>query len=284
MKKKILSVVLVGALCLSGVACSSNDTKRSGKKEKEKDQKIEEEADEDDKDSKGSKKRGSEAEDSAEQDETDLDEFMRSRDYLLETISEEEILKFVNAIYVGEPNVNDTVQGITERVTTYVGHTGNGCSLYSCGGDICIEFGNTSEMELDGNWINGRDNVCKINYNGYEFNDFDLMKDGWESITVIGNSKSYTYTDRLGSGSVEFHIYDEERAREVYKILCDYIDTEFVDSDRFDASNSYYEAYEAVGPDNEDITAVAALQYNDACECWNVTYIGRFLSIGVVEE
>ena len=271
MKKKIISAVLAGVLCLSFAACSSNDKSKSNKDKTEKRQNKEASADED---------LDEEAE-TTKETEFDEEAFMRQTHYLLDTFSEDELLKFVNAVYDGAPQAGDSTNAVYEKVTTSVGHDAAGYGLYSSGGDICIEYGNEDEMELDGKWINGRDNVCKIIYYGYELNDFDMLTDEGDDILFVGNKESYTCPGMPGAGTVEFHFYDEDRAVQAYDILCSYIDSEYPDAEKKDTSTSKYYEYKAMCEGSEkDHYATAFEMYNEDCKCWVVQFTARFPSIG----
>ena len=209
----------------------------------------------------------------------DTEAFMRESNYLLDTIDSGEINKFIDALYAGEPKAEEDISVIIKRVTDTLDFKGNGVSLYSNGGLISLELCNTSEMKNDGAWVNGRDNVCKINWNGYEFNDdFSPLKK--ENPRIVANAESYTNTQTPGSIMVEFHIFDEARATEVYEILVERMNKDHPDITCEEGKIGPWKTYEAAVPNEGGKDTVYASIYmkydDDQIGCYLIQYTVRF--------
>ena len=212
-----------------------------------------------------------------------FDEVGYKTTYLLDKIDKDEIYTIIDGFYLGEPKKGENTDDIYKRVTEYINKPNGGYSLFSYRGtDIDIEFANTNDVELDGWWINGRDNVCVMTYSGYQI-DWDI---GDAPTIVLGNRKSYTDHDYPAGGSVYFHIYDEERAKQLYDILCGYVDEKYPDLTREVRSESLV-GYAAYLPDKDnalDFMASAHMFFNEEIKCWEVIYSARFASIGEVDK
>lgn len=261
MKKKIIALTLAGLICLT--ACSNSNKTGSGSGT--------------DSDSKDTKSDPVETTTEAVSEERDTEAFMRQSHYLLDTIDADEINMFVDALYAGEPAAGEDTNVIVNRVTDALDFKGNGYGLWSNGGDICLELCNTNEQEKDGPWVDGRDNVCKINWNGYKFNDFDILKD--EIPVVVGNSEAYVNPKTPGSCTVEFHIFDEGRANEVYKILADRMDGDYAGVTREEGKEGAWKTYTAyeLGADGKKIRyAEIIIGYDEKIEGYIIQYQVRF--------
>lgn len=212
------------------------------------------------------------------------DEIGYKTNYLLDKIDKDEIYTIIDGFYLGEPQKGEDTDDIYKRVTEYVNKPNGGYTVFGYrGSDIIIEFANTNDVELDGWWINGRDNVCAMTYSGYQI-DWDI---GDAPTIVLGNRKVYTNDhDYPAGGGVYFHIYDEARAKQLYDILCGYIDAKFPDLTREVRSESLV-GYAAYLPGTEkalDYIASTNMFYNEEIKCWEVVYFASFPSIGEVDK
>ena len=211
------------------------------------------------------------------------DEIGYKTNYLLDKIDKDEIYTIIDGFYLGEPQKGEDTDDIYKRVTEYVNKPNGGYTIFRYrGSDIIIEFANTNDVELDGWWINGRDNVCAMTYSGYQI-DWDI---GDAPTIVLGNRKSYTDHDYPAGGGVYFHIYDEARAKQLYDILCGYIDAKFSDLTREVRSESLV-GHAAYLPGTEkalDYIASTNMFYNEEIKCWEVVYFASFPSIGEVDK
>ena len=272
MKKKVIAGILAGMIGLT--ACSTAPSKPAKDTESEETTVISE-ADLSVLDD------GTEA--SASDD--DMEALMRASNYLLETIDEAEINKFVDAMYISEPQIGDNVQDIIDRTTDAIGFAGNGWSVWSeMGSDFNIELCNTSEMYHDGAWVDGRDNVCMICWYGYEFEDFSLLND--DPIIIAGNSTAYVNPNYAGAAEVYFHLYDKDRAMQVFEILNNRMASEYPDaatSEHFVTETTKMIKY-SVG---DDVLAETAYQYDEGMDCWIVrcaVYFETFETEPAAEE
>ena len=216
------------------------------------------------------------------------DEIGYKTNYLLDKIDKDEIYTIIDGFYLGEPQKGEDTDDIYKRVTeyVYVNKPNGGYTVFGYrGSDIIIEFANTNDVELDGWWINGRDNVCAMTYSGYQI-DWDI---GDAPTIVLGNRKVYTNDhDYPAGGGVYFHIYDEARAKQLYDILCGYIDAKFPDLTREVRSEKLvgYAAYLPNADKNKALDYIAATNmfYNEEIKCWEVVYFASFPSIGEVDK
>lgn len=214
------------------------------------------------------------------------DEIGYKTNYLLDKIDKDEIYTIIDGFYLGEPQKGEDTDDIYKRVTEYVNKPNGGYTVFGYrGSDIIIEFANTNDVELDGWWINGRDNVCAMTYSGYQI-DWDI---GDAPTIVLGNRKVYTNDhDYPAGGGVYFHIYDETRAKQLYDILCGYIDAKFPDLTREVRSEKLvgYAAYLPNTDKNKALDYIAATNmfYNEEIKCWEVVYFASFPSIGEVDK
>ncbi len=265
MKKKIIALALAGLIGLT--ACNNTNKAGSGS---------------------GSDSRATKAEPSettteaaieAASGEDDTEAFMRQSHYLLDTIDSAEINKFVDALYAGKPALGETPGDIVKRVTDTLDFPGNGIGLWSNGGLICLELCNTSEMDNDGPWVNGRDNVCKINWNGYKFND-DFSVLSKEDPIIVANSEAYVNKKTPGSVMVEFHIFDEARANEVYEILVERMNKDHVGVTCEEGKDGKWKTYTAYDPDTDGKKiryAEILMGYDeDGIGCYIIQYCVRF--------
>ncbi len=191
--------------------------------------------------------------------------------YTLKLIDKEEIYKIIDALYLGEPKVGDTTTQIYHRVRDHIQEPCNGYCIYE-DNDICIEYGNITPEYHDG--IGGKDNVCKIVYNGYTL---EYQNKRSTDIKVTGN-KPYD-EDLPGLGVVVFHIYDESRANELYGILGSYINNKYPNTIK-NANNkdngyaSYVHIY-----NEKDYYAATNMRFDEKIKCWTVIYVAKFFPI-----
>lgn len=268
MKNKVIASVLLGSMLLAG--CSSTKTAKTTKNPNA---------------NEPTETSINETDTSKETDETgdNWDEIGYKTNYLLDKIDKDEIYTIIDGFYLGEPQKGEDTDDIYKRVTKYVNKPNGGYTVFGYrGSDIIIEFANTNDVELDGWWINGRDNVCAMTYSGYQI-DWDI---GDAPTIVLGNRKSYTDHDYPAGGGVYFHIYDEARAKQLHDILCKYIDEKFPDLTREVRSESLV-GYAAYLPGTEkalDYIASTNMFYNEEIKCWEVVYFASFPSIGEVDK
>lgn len=213
------------------------------------------------------------------------DEIGYKTNYLLDKIDKDEIYTIIDGFYLGEPKKGEDTDDIYKRVNEYINKPNGGYSIFGYrGSDIIIEFANTNDVELDGWWINGRDNVCAMTYSGYQI-DWDI---GDAPTIILGNRKSYTDHDYPAGGGVYFHIYDEARAKQLHEILCGYIDAKFPDLIR-EVRSEKLVGYAAYLPTTDktkalDYIASTNMFYNEEIKCWEVVYFASFPSIGEVDK
>ena len=214
------------------------------------------------------------------------DEIGYKTNYLLDKIDKDEIYTIIDGFYLGEPQKGEDTDDIYKRVIEYINKPNGGYTVFGYrGSDIIIEFSNVNDVELDGWWINGRDNVCAMTYSGYQI-DWDI---GDAPTIVLGNRKVYTNDhDYPAGGGVYFHIYDEARAKQLYDILCGYIDAKFPDLTR-EVRSEKLVGYAAYLPNTDkdkalDYIAATNMFYNEEIKCWEVVYFASFPSIGEVDK
>ena len=259
--KKIIAALLTGTMILGIASCTKNQTKET--KLTPADTKQSETSETGDK----------------------WDEVGYKTNYLLDKIDKDEIYTIIDGFYLGEPQKGEDTDDIYKRVNEYINKPNGGYSIFGYrGSDIIIEFANTNDVELDGWWINGRDNVCAMTYSGYQI-DWDI---GDAPTIVLGNRKSYTDHDYPAGGGVYFHIYDEERAKQLHDILCGYIDAKFPDLIR-EVRSEKLVGYAAYLPNTDktkalDYIAATNMFYNEEIKCWEVVYFASFPSIGEVDS
>lgn len=265
MKNKVIASILLGSMLLAG--CSSTKTTKNTKNPNVNEPTSINETD-------------------ATKETGDIyDEVGYKTNYLLDKIDKDEIYTIIDGFYLGEPKKGEDTDDIYKRVNEYINKPNGGYSIFGYrGSDIIIEFANTNDVELDGWWINGRDNVCAMTYSGYQI-DWDI---GDAPTIVLGNRKSYTDHDYPAGGGVYFHIYDEERAKQLHEILCGYIDAKFPDLTREIRSEKLvgYAAYLPNTDKNKALDYIAATNmfYNEEIKCWEVVYFASFPSIGEVDK
>lgn len=270
MKNKVIASILLGSILLAG--CSSTKTTKTTKNPNV---------------NEPTETSINETDTTKETSETDVnwDEIGYKTNYLLDKIDKDEIYTIIDGFYLGEPQKGEDTDDIYKRVNEYINKPNGGYSIFGYrGSDIIIEFANTNDVELDGWWINGRDNVCAMTYSGYQI-DWDI---GDAPTIVLGNRKSYTDHDYPAGGGVYFHIYDEERAKQLYEILCEYIDAKFPDLIR-EVRSEKLVGYAAYLPTTDktkalDYIASANMFYNEEIKCWEVVYFASFPSIGEVDS
>lgn len=212
------------------------------------------------------------------------DEIGYKTNYLLDKIDKDEIYTIIDGFYLGDPQKGENVQAVYDRVTGHINKPNGGYTIFGYrGSDIIIEFANVNDVELDGWWINGRDNVCAITYSGYKI-DWDI---GDKPSIILGNREIYTKNhDYPAGGGVYFHIYDEERAKQLYNILCGYVDEKYPDLTR-EIRSETLAGYAAYLPEEDNALyyqAAARMFYNEEIKCWEVMYVARFASIGEVDK
>lgn len=270
MKNKVIASILLGSMLLAG--CSSTKTTKTTKNPNVNDPTdVETSIDETD-----------------ETDETDVtketsEKSHDSKVYYINEINKDEVYKIIDAVYAGSPQKGENVETITRRVEAAVGKDCASCSLFSGGGDICIEYGSIDELPNDGGIIKGRDNLCCIRYNNFRI-DWAIENKAVENATILGNKQSYTAPEYPGDGAALFHIFDEEKATELYKVLCGYIDDNFqgYSIGENKAWNGYAAMYDT-SKVNKYI-AIASMVYDEHIGCWIVYYAAKFESIGVVDK
>lgn len=259
--KKVIAALLTGTMILGIASCAKNQTKETKLTPADTKQ--------------------------SETNETgdNWDEIGYKTNYLLDKIDKDEIYTIIDGFYLGDPQKGETVQAVYDRVTGHINKPNGGYSIFGYrGSDIIIEFANTNDVELDGWWINGRDNVCAMTYSGYQI-DWDI---GDAPTIILGNRKSYTDHDYPAGGGVYFHIYDEARAKQLHDILCRYIDTKFPDLIR-EVRSEKLVGYAAYLPTTDktkalDYIASTNMFYNEEIKCWEVVYFASFPSIGEVDK
>ena len=262
--KKVIAALLTGTMILGIASCTKNQTKETKLTPADTKQ--------------------SETNKTGETGDN-WDEIGYKTNYLLDKIDKDEIYTIIDGFYLGEPQKGEDTDDIYKRVTEYVNKPNGGYTIFGYrGSDIIIEFANTNDVELDGWWINGRDNVCAMTYSGYQI-DWDI---GDAPTIVLGNRKSYTDHDYPAGGGVYFHIYDEARAKQLHDILCGYIDAKFPDLTR-EVRSEKLVGYAAYLPTTDktkalDYIASTNMFYNEEIKCWEVVYFASFPSIGEVDS
>ena len=201
-----------------------------------------------------------------------MSEEYKSSIYYLKTIDKNTIYPFIESIYFGEPKLNDTTDQIYHRVRDHIDVPCNGyCILNE--DTICIEYGNINNIKRDGTL--GKDNVCKVQFENYKlYNKYNSSK------IVKGNYDA----KKTSSGTVFFHIYNEERANQLYQMLCNYIDIKYPNKNR-NANNKYngYAAYKYINSENEYIAA-AYITFDTKLDGWVVYYTVNFEPIKVINN
>lgn len=204
----------------------------------------------------------------------EVDDFMKDTVYILDTINETELNTLVDALIASEPAAGTSVDDMIDGVKKAIGHNGDGYGLFSYGSDIVFELGNTAGMENDGAYIQGRDNVCKMTWNGYTF-----VEGSTSDVPVIeGNSESYTNPLMPGSAGVELHIFDETRADEAYQIFKARLEADYPEA-TITEDYTGYDATDVSADGTKTVYAEVNKWYNDTIGCYVVTYTVYFRPI-----
>lgn len=212
--KKLISVVLAGAVIMGACACNKKD---SPKATRDNDTTVEDaeetEADAEDVDE-------TEGDRETDADTAAAKETVNYEDeyWFVDPTDEKEMKKLVDDLIACEPKLNDKMNDdndmVGKRVGTTFDHMFSEYSLFSYGHDFHFEYG--SEMMTD--IYTGRDHVRYVSYSGYELED-----EGRLDFTVKGYKEGYTHKERPAGGSVVLFVYDEDRAKACRDIWIDYV-------------------------------------------------------------
>ena len=105
-----------------------------------------------------------------------------------------------------------------------------------------------------------------------------------DPIIIAGNSKSYVNENYPGAAETYFHLYDKDRAMQVFEILNTRMVAEYPDavtSEDFVTDTSKMIKYKT---GDNDTRAEVTYQYDENMDCWIVRCAVYFESIGVVDD
>ena len=254
--KKLISVVLAGAVIMGVCACNKSD---SPKKTRDTDTAVEEAEEEDDEDE-------TEAEETAAENVAHIFE----DDYwFIDPTDEATMKELVDDLIACEPKLGDHVgepEDVGKRVGTTFGKKFNEYSLYSYGHQFNFVYGSENMTDV----INERDHVRYVAYSNY-----DLESVGRLEFDVTGYDKVYTHKDRPGTGSVVLYVYDEDRAKAARAIWAGYVSElykdEIVEVTESSSGNIRCRYGEAVNDTIADVN-VDQLKDNNSnpINCWRV--------------
>ena len=203
--KKILSIVLAGAMVIGSCSCSGKDSRRSGRNND----------DDDDRDTR------TEQTDDADVTEKDRGDNSNPNGYwLIDPTDEATMKRLVDDIIACEPRLGDVCltnerDDFAERV--WEGFDQKYTSAYgmSAQGEFVFEYGDYEDY-----LTNREDRIGLISYSGY--NREKIGADLFD-FKISGYEEAYLHELRPGSGCAAIYIYDETRAEKCKQILIDYL-------------------------------------------------------------
>ncbi len=211
--KKVLALVLCSAIAFSAIACSKDSKRRHSDDD---DDDTEESLTIESDDGEGSEESDLKpAEDTAETTEN-TDDLI----WLIDTSDKASIHAAIDAMYYSFPIVGDTFEDAKSRL---IDATGQNILASTLWGRYDIEFAYdyASTDGEDSVLVDGRDIVLEITYNGYEIDSSgDIQNPVITDYTILEWQNNQNYT----SGNIDFHIYDEDRAVELYNDIVTYCD------------------------------------------------------------
>ncbi len=254
--KKLISVVLAGAVIMGVCACNKNDSPKKTRDTDSAVEEAEEEADEDEK----------EAEESAA--ETTARNY-EDKYWFIDPTDESTMKKIVDDLIACEPKLGDHVgepEDVGKRVGTTFDKMFSEYGLYTYGHEFYFEYGSENRTDV----INGRDHVRYVSYSNY-----DLESVGHLEYDITGYDKVYTHKERPGSGAVVLYVYDETRAKAARDIWAGYVaelyKDEIIDVTESSSGNMRYRYGEAV---NDVVAEVNIEKLDDnngePVSCWRV--------------
>ena len=199
--KKLVCVVLAGAVIMGACACNKKDTPRSTRNNETT---VEEDEDEDPEEI-------TEAEEPAETTEINYEDLY----WFVDPTDEATVKKLIDTVIACQPQMNDSDSDIGKKVSTTFDHKYSQYSMMSYGYQFYFEYGNEKRTET----INGRNHVRFVAYNGFELEDIGRL-----DFKVRGyKAKDYGNQERPASGTVALYVYDEKEANACKDIFVNYI-------------------------------------------------------------
>lgn len=256
--KKLVCVVLAGAVIMGACACSKKDTPKSARGNGTTVEEEDEDVDE--------------ADETTEEEEADeTTEFDFEKEYwFVDPTDEATIKKLVDNVIACEPKMNDSDSDIGRKVGTTFDHEYSEYAMMSFGYQFYFEYGSENLTDI----INERNHVRYVAYNGFELEDvghFDFVVRGYKA-------KDYGNSERPGSGSVSLYVYDEKEANACKDIFVNYIrelyKDEITGEQVFESLNGIYLLYGDKQTDR--LAEIWCRPVEDVEGCWQVTAIITF--------
>ena len=187
--KKLITIMLTGAMVLGACACSKTGDKKSSNNET-----------------------GAAQTDSDGTPEIGSDEYYQSLQYFVDPTSETEIKKVLDALYAGEPKLGDDADSIYKKVVGAIGDDPIEASMYGNSNTYNFEYGWDSNIDI----LDGKDRLIYMGYWNYETDDDS-------NGACVGYEESYINPTRPGAGNCLLYVYDEGRAKTAYDIISKYL-------------------------------------------------------------
>lgn len=191
--KKLISIMLAGAMVLGACACSKTENKKTPDG-------------------------GSEAVNdvSGGTPEIGSDEYYQSVQYFVDPTSEAELKTILDALYAGEPKLGDDKNTIYSKVIGAIGKEPIEASMSTNQNTYDFEFGWDTNPEF----LDGKDRLIYFGYWNYKTDDSSEQASNG---TCIGYEESYINPTRPGAGDFLLYVYDEGRAKTAYDIISKYL-------------------------------------------------------------
>ena len=269
--KKLICVLLAGAVILGVCACDKKNS-RKNKKSRETKQTYEEVEEEPEKTT-----ASEESEETTETTKKKKVEINLEDNYWFIDVTDEATMKkLVDALIACEPQLNDVCSGeredVGKRVADGFGKKYSGYGLFSNARTFNFEYGSENRTDI----INGRDHISTLGYTNYNLEKLE----GHLNFRVAGYKEAHSRKERPGSGSVTIVVYDEDRAKACRDILVDYLKEVYKDdikSEKEFKSGNYYLNY---GEKLTDSVAEVIIQKcegkNGSPDYWQVHFMVSF--------
>ncbi|MCR5618226.1 MAG: hypothetical protein K6F83_08060 [Clostridiales bacterium] len=264
--KKLICIVLAGAMIFGLCACGKNGSSDSRSKKDGKAAREDEDDEDDEDDGDAGEAGGNEGGENGSADSTPefgTDEYWASIQYYVDTTNDAELKKLIDAVISCEPKLGDDVNTTCDKVVLALGKEPIEVGLFSNFHTYDFEYG----WQGSADYLDGKDRMISFGYWNYETDD------GGELISdepVVGYKESYLNPTRPGDGDVLLWVYDADRAQYAYDFFCQYLTeiySEYEPEIEEDSLGYWIKCGEGYG---ECYAYVRKLEPNEEVDVWQV--------------